>query len=81
MKQLAEMLGYLPDDINSVVALLVVLMLIAIASYGFLHRIRNERLPFGASSPALRSIIAWLVALPPVVVFVLVLYAIGSLFW
>ena len=81
MGQLAEILGYLPDNINSVVALLVVLMLTAIASYGFLHRIRNERLPFGVSSPALRSIIAWLIALPPVVVFVLVLYTIGSLFW
>ena len=81
MRQLAEILGYLPDDIDSVVALLVVLMLTAIASYGFLHRIRNERLPFGVSSPTLRSIIAWFVALPPVVVFVLVLYAIGSLFW
>lgn len=81
MRQLAEILGYLPDDINSVVALLVVLMLTAMASYGFLHQIRDERLPFGAGSPTLRSIIAWLAALPPVVVFGLVLYAIGSLFW
>ena len=81
MEHVLDFLGYLPDNINSVVALLVVLMLTAMASYGFLHRIRNERLPFGASSPTLRSIIAWLVALPPVVVFVLVLYAIGSLFW
>lgn len=80
MKHLLEIIGYLPADINSVVVLLVVLMLTSMASYGFLHRIRNEQLPFGVGSPALRSIVAWLAALPPVVLFLLVIYAIGNLF-
>ena len=76
MPPITEILGYLPDDIKTIVALLVVLELTAMASFAFLHRIRDERLPFGASSPALRAIIAWLVALPPVVIFALALYAI-----
>lgn len=78
---MAEILGYLPDGIKTIVALLVALELMATASFAFFHRIRNESLPFGASSPALRSFVAWLVALPPVVLFALVIYAIGKLFW
>ena len=81
MPQITEILGHLPDEISTIVALLVVLELTAITSFAFFHRIRNEGLPFGATSPALRSIIAWLVALPPFVTSVLVLYAIASLFW
>ena len=78
---MAEILGSLPDGIKTVVALLVALELMATASFAFFHRIRHERLPFGASSPALRSFLAWVAALPPVVLFLLVLYAIGNLFW
>ena len=81
MKHLLEIIQQIPPDYRTVIALMLTVQIMAMLALGNLRATRNEQLPFGASSRALRAVMTWLVCLPVFVVLALFIYHIGVSLW
>ena len=81
MKHLLELIQQIPPDYRTVIALMLTVEFMAMLALRNLRATRDEQLPFGASSRALRAVMTWLVCSPVFVVLALFFYHIGVRLW
>ena len=81
MEHLTEIIGYLPPYVRAIVVLMLVVMPMARVALGAVRKSRKDKLPWGASSARLESVMLWLVCLPAIVLALLGFYIVVATVW
>ena len=81
MEHLTEIIGYLPSWAKPIVVLAAVVMPMATVGFGAVRRSSKDKLPWGASSARLQSVMLWLVCLPAIVLVLLLFYIVMATVW